>query len=201
MGNRMKNYFKSASRRLNLFLKKSKDYFKIYKFSSKNIELGKNTTIDKKAYLNNTKGTKLKIGDNTEILRGCLILTYGGSITIGEYCSINYNTIIYGHGKGTTIGDYVFIAANCVVIPSNHNFNDITKPIYFQGENSKGITIGNDVWIGTGCSILDGVNIADGAVIAAGSVVNKNVGAYEIVGGVPAKFIKLRNGTSSTNKI
>jgi acetyltransferase-like isoleucine patch superfamily enzyme len=192
----MKNYFKSASRRLKLIFKKYNDNFQIYKFSKKNIKLGNNTAIDKRAFLNNQKGTLLKIGDNTEILRGCLILTYGGSISIGKYCSINYNTIIYGHGKGTTIGDYVFIAANCVVIPSNHNFNDVTKPIYFQGENSKGITIGNDVWIGTGCSILDGVNIADGAIIAAGSVVNKNVGAYEIVGGVPAKFIKLRNVTS-----
>jgi hypothetical protein len=58
---------------------------------------------------------------------------------------------------------------------------------------SKGdITIGNDVWIGLNCTILDGITIGNGAVIAAGSVVTKNVEPYSIVGGNPAKLIKYR---------
>ncbi len=53
-------------------------------------------------------------------------------------------------------------------------------------------TVGNDVWIGARCTILDGVTIGDGAIIATGSVVVKDVAPYSIVGGVPAKLIKKR---------
>ena len=54
------------------------------------------------------------------------------------------------------------------------------------------IQIGNDVWIGTGAILFDGVTIGNGAIVAAGSVVNKDVPSYAIVGGVPAKVIKYK---------
>jgi acetyltransferase-like isoleucine patch superfamily enzyme len=59
-------------------------------------------------------------------------------------------------------------------------------------KNHQSVTLGNDVWIGANAIIIDGVNIANGAVIAANSVVVKDVGAYEVVGGNPAKLIKKR---------
>ena len=95
-------------------------------------------------------------------------------------------------GKGTTIGNDVLIAGQCMIVPSNHNFEDINRPIKQQGFNSKGIIIEDNVWIGSGCKILDGVTIKKGAIIASGSVVTKNVAPNEIVGGVPAKLIKNR---------
>jgi acetyltransferase-like isoleucine patch superfamily enzyme len=58
-----------------------------------------------------------------------------------------------------------------------------------QKHTSEPINIGNDVWIGANSTILKGVNIGDGAVIAAGAVVTKDVGAYTIVAGVPARKI------------
>ena len=68
------------------------------------------------------------------------------------------------------------------------------KPILFNKNWSvvkdAPISIGNKAWIGFGVTILKGVNIGEGAVIAAGSVVTKDVPAYTIVGGNPAKFIK-----------
>lgn len=63
---------------------------------------------------------------------------------------------------------------------------------YVDGERKYLIEIGNDVWIGTGAMILQGVRIGDGAIIAAGAVVTKDVEPYSIVGGVPAKLIKYR---------
>lgn len=63
------------------------------------------------------------------------------------------------------------------------------------------VEIGNDVWIGAGVLVLDGVKVGNGAVIAAGSVVNKNVEPYSIVGGVPAKLIRYRYDIDTIRKI
>ena len=54
------------------------------------------------------------------------------------------------------------------------------------------MTIGNGVWVGRNCIIMDGVNIGDGATVAAGAVVTKNVPPFAVVGGVPARIIKYR---------
>ncbi|PZO38721.1 MAG: acyltransferase [Pseudanabaena frigida] len=120
-----------------------------------------------------------------------MIMTYGGNISIGSNCSINPYTIIYGHG-GTKIGNNVLIAGHCMIIPNNHVYKDRSKTIWEQGNISKGINIEDDVWIAHNCSILDGVTLEKGSVVAAGAVVNKNVPAYAVVAGVPAKIIKYR---------
>jgi acetyltransferase-like isoleucine patch superfamily enzyme len=130
-------------------------------------------------------GRETMIGDYTRLI------TSGGSISIGEHCSLHSFCVLYGHG-GLTIGDYVRIATHSVIIPSNHNYDLVDIPIYKQGETNKGITIGDDVWIGAGCKILDGVYIGSGVVIGAGSVVTKSIAEYSVVAGVPAKVIKKR---------
>lgn len=134
---------------------------------------------------------KIIIGEKTSIRSYSCLYTYGGEIKLGNYCSINPFTIIYGHG-GVTIGNYVRIAAQAAIVSSNHNFNDVNKPIMEQRGTSKGIIIGNDVWIGIGAKILDGVSIGDGAVVAAGAVVTSDIPPLAVVGGVPAKIIKIR---------
>ena len=63
-------------------------------------------------------------------------------------------------------------------------------PIYYQGYIGDPICIEDEVWIGTHVIVLPGVTIGKGAIIAAGSVVNKNVPAYEIWGGSPARFLQ-----------
>lgn len=149
-------------------------------------------TIYKNCIIETNGGGIITIGNKNELLYGVCLMTYGGSITIGNNCSINPYTIIYGHGKGVCIGNDVLIAGHTMIIPSNHNFSRNDLPISHQGATSKGIIIENDVWIGTGCKILDGVRISKGAIIAAGSVVNKDVPENTIVAGIPAKIIKYR---------
>ena len=58
--------------------------------------------------------------------------------------------------------------------------------------------MGNDVWIGAGAILLEGITVGDGAVVAAGAVVTKDVPAYTVAGGVPAKFIRNRFDESET---
>ncbi|MEB3381095.1 acyltransferase [Flavobacterium psychrophilum] len=164
--------------------KPSKDF-------SENVNLHKSVIISSNVVFDTKYGGKIEIGRDTEILYGVLILTYGGDIKIGDFCSINPYTVLYGHGN-LTIGNNVLIAGHCLIIPANHKFDDILIPINSQGLIKKGIIIDDDVWIGAGCRILDGVHIGKGAVIAAGAVVTKNVPSFAVVGGVPARTIKLR---------
>jgi acetyltransferase-like isoleucine patch superfamily enzyme len=159
-----------------------------------NCKLGTGNRIHTTVSFDTSLGGKISVGSDNEILNGCLLMTYGGSITIGNNCSINPYTILYGHGEGLIIGNNVLIAGHCLIIPANHVFSRTDLPINRQGTSSKGIVIGDDVWIGAGCQILDGVTIGQGAIVAAGSVVNKNVTPFSIVGGVPASLIKIRTG-------
>jgi|SaaInlStandDraft_1057018.scaffolds.fasta_scaffold171822_1 acetyltransferase-like isoleucine patch superfamily enzyme len=156
-----------------------------------NISIGDGCSIASGVCID-AKGGKISIGNNVQLHRGAFIRAYvGGQILIGDNCTVNVNDVIYGHG-GLVIGDNVQIAAGTVIIPSNHVFEDKTKKIGEQGEVSLGITIGNDVWIGANCTILDGVNIGDGAVIGASSVVTKNVPHKYVALGNPARLLRRR---------
>lgn len=119
-----------------------------------------------------------------------------GEISIGDNCSINPYSILYGHG-GLKIGNWVRIAAHTVIIPSNHNFSDIDRPIGSQGGTQRGVIIEDDVWIGANVTILDGSHISTGCVIAAGAVVRGTTVPFGVYGGVPAKLLKMRGVTSS----
>lgn len=134
---------------------------------------------------------EVSIGENTSLDKGVILRAYGGSIVIGSNCSVNPYSILYG-GGGLVIGDGVRIAAHAAIIPSNHIFSDPNKCIYEQGLLQRGITIEDDVWIGAGVQVLDGVVIRKGTVVGAGSVVTKSTDPYMVVAGVPAKIISRR---------
>lgn len=156
-----------------------------------NVSIGKNLKCENNVEIVTCNGGKVIIGDNNWLLSGCKLLPQGGTITIGNNCSVNPYTILYGHGN-LNIGNFVRIATHCVIIPSNHNFCEIDRPIMYQGLTNRGITIEDDVWLGCGVRVLDGVTIAKGCIIGAGSVVTKSTIPYGIYAGVPAKFIKTR---------
>ncbi|MDG4714325.1 acyltransferase [Winogradskyella marincola] len=156
------------------------------------IIIGSNTSIDSSVILNNSKGGTIEIGDNCHIFENVIIATYGGNIKIGSQTSINPFCVLYGHGN-LTIGDDVRIATQSVFVPANHNYDELDIPIRKQGLTKKGIIIENNVWIGAGVKVLDGVYIEENVIVAAGSVVNKNIERGLIVGGVPAKLIRNRN--------
>jgi acetyltransferase-like isoleucine patch superfamily enzyme len=80
-----------------------------------------------------------------------------------------------------------------VIAPSNHVFSDRHKRIHEQGESRQGIVIEDDVWIGAGARILDGVVIREGTVVGAGAVVTKSTEPYAVVVGVPARKISTRD--------
>jgi acetyltransferase-like isoleucine patch superfamily enzyme len=149
-----------------------------------------NAVIDPAAIFE-PSGGKISIGARTFIDRGVIIRPMGGSIEIGDDCYLNAYTVLYG-GGGLIIRNNVLIAAHTVIVPSNHVYEDALMPINQQGLILKGIVIEDDVWIGAGAKILDGVFLQRGTVVGAGAVVTKTTEPYSVVVGVPAKKINSR---------
>lgn len=167
------------------------------------ISIGQNSVINKSKIVG-----KVILDENCKIHQCHL----EGTIKIGKFSSLfgpNLD-VITGNYK-VEIGNFCSIARNVSMQVFNHNHNKITS--YFIGQNvfnevwdnekiSKGnLIIENDVWIGAHSVILGGLIIHNGAVIAANSVVTKDVPAYAVVAGSPAKVIKYRFDKETIEKI
>lgn len=163
-----------------------------------NVELGREVIIDAYAKIYCHKNGRIKIGDGTYIGDHAIVHTgkKDGWVTIGNNCTVQPFSIVHGHG-GCDIGNDVRIASHNVIIPANHRFEDSSKPIREQGVTRIGIRIENDVWIGSGCIVLDGVTVGRGSVIGAGSVVNKSVPPGSISIGSPARQIGARHSADA----
>lgn len=111
---------------------------------------------------------------------------FGKNITIGKDVFINSGCHFQDQG-GIEIGDGTLIGHNVVLATINHDLN----PKENRKNHYAPIKIGAHVWIGSNATILSGVTIGDYAVIAAGAVVTRDVPAMTIVGGVPAKVLKV----------
>ncbi len=114
----------------------------------------------------------------------------GRSISIGDDSSIGERSRLLGK---ITIGKSVMMGEEVIIITKNHRFDRIDIPMCQQGfQNEKPVSISDDVWIGARVIILPGVSVGKGAILAAGAVVTKDVPEYAIVGGNPARVIKMR---------
>ena len=109
------------------------------------------------------------------------------SVYIGEGCNIR------AAGARIKIGKNTMIANGVIIIGSNHH-TDVGSPMRLQPWDIErgGVTIGEDCWIGAGSIVLPGCEIGDGTIVAAGAVARGNIEAGSIVGGVPARLIRMR---------
>ena len=111
-------------------------------------------------------------------------LTVGSRSQLGSHARLN-GTI--------TLGDDVVMGPDVVMMAVSHEFSRTDIPINLQGAKPDDpIAIGNDVWIGTRVVILPGVHLGDHCIVAAGAVVTKSFPDKCIIGGVPAKVIRMR---------
>lgn len=161
-----------------------------------NVKLGKYSRIGKcrivgTPSIHGDAEDTVKLGDRIFIGDGVLIASQGGKVEIGDNVSIHDYSIIYGLG-GVVVGRDTRIAAQSLIVSHQHQFEDRNKKIREMPSLGKGITIGEDCWIGAGVRILDGVTIGDGAIVGAGSVVTKDIPGNTIATGVPARFLKDR---------
>jgi galactoside O-acetyltransferase len=150
----------------------------------------------------------LIIGDDCIVSGNYIFESKCGKVEIGKHCYIGCSTFI--SRNGITIGNNVTIAWGCTIYDHNshsldyserrkdiddelwslRNGQSIYKNKNWDPVKSSPITICDDVWIGMNCIILKGVTIGEGAVVGAGSVVTKDVPAWTVVAGNPAKIVK-----------
>ncbi len=122
-------------------------------------------------------GTKIRCHEGT--------VSIGAKTVMGQECTIS----AYQH---VSIGRECVIADRVMLIDFDHGMVEVERPIRLQGIYKRDVRVGNNVWIGYGACILRGVTVGDNAVIGTNAVVTEDVPANAVVGGVPARLIRMR---------
>ena len=153
-----------------------------------NVQIGDNVKIFGNIDLRNRENGKIIIGNDVEIDNDCRFVAANNAVLeMKEKCFIGpYN--IFNAGEDLILGSYTISGGFVHIQSSNHGIAKDQK-IWLQQHTYGKINIGEDVWLGANCTILKGISIGNGAIIAAKAVVTKDVKAYSIVAGIPAKEI------------
>ena len=154
---------------------------------------GKNARICRYTRMDVMPFNNFVLGDNSTIEDFCTINNGVGDVLIGRRSRIGMSNVLIGP---VTIGNDVILAQNIVMSGLNHGYEDILLPPHDQPVSKKSITVENEVWIGANVVVVAGVTIGKHAIVAAGSIVTKNVPAYSVVAGNPARIIKQYNSVS-----
>jgi len=154
---------------------------------------GANTIIRSSARMDVIPYNKFEIGKESIIEDFCTINNGVGDVFIGDESRIGLSNVIIGPVK---IGNSVILAQNIVVSGLNHTYEEINIPIRFQKVSTSPIVIEDEVWIGANSVITSGITIGKHSVIAAGAIVTKDIPAYSIAVGNPARIVKKYNFNS-----
>jgi acetyltransferase-like isoleucine patch superfamily enzyme len=134
---------------------------------------------------------RIRIAEGCWIDRGVVLDAFGGSVDLARGIYIGPYSVIFGHG-GVEIGENTSIAMHCSIVSSNHGVPDRARLIQSQPDVLKATRIGRDVWLGAGVVVLGGVTVGDGCVVGAGAVVSRDLPAYSVSIGVPARVVNHR---------
>jgi acetyltransferase-like isoleucine patch superfamily enzyme len=134
---------------------------------------------------------RLQVGRGALLEPGVWITAPGNAhVSIGAGTFLNMGVMIASH-ELVEIGDHCMLANGCFVSDASHRFDDQTKPITWQGFTTKGPTrIANNCWLGANVAVTSGVSIGERCVIGANSVVTKDIEAFSVAAGAPAKVIR-----------
>ncbi len=163
--------------------------------NSKNIVFGKSVTIGSYCEIDGYASEKIflgncvKIGSYSKLLSTSHFSKFGKGLKMGNNSAVGDFTH-FGAPGGIEIGNDVIMGSYVSFHSENHNFTDASKLIREQGTNSKGIILGNNIWVGAKVTFLDGCIVGDNSVVAAGAVVNGIYPNNTVIGGIPAKVIK-----------
>lgn len=160
-----------------------------------NTVIGDDVTLDAKG----EQGDGIRLGNSVFIGKGTLFGMLEGTIevddgtSIGSYCRIGAMTY-------TRIGKKVLLAAYVYIVGADHESTRTDIPIIDQPNYSKGgVNIGDGCWLGAKVSVMDGVTIENDSIVGAHAIVVKDIPAFSIALGIPAKVVKNRKDDPTPN--
>jgi acetyltransferase-like isoleucine patch superfamily enzyme len=141
-------------------------------------EIGRDATVTLGRWSWLGHGTKVRAHEGDVLI--------GAKSVLGQECTIS----CYQH---VSIGRECIIADRCMMIDFDHGVVEVERPIREQGIYKRDVRIGHNVWMGYGACVLRGVTVGDNAIVGTSAVCTKDVPANAVVGGIPAKLIRMRD--------
>jgi acetyltransferase-like isoleucine patch superfamily enzyme len=137
------------------------------------------------------RGARLSIGRWAWIGHGGKIRVHEGEVSIGAKTVIGQECTISAF-QHISIGRECILADRVMLIDFDHGVTEVERPIRLQGIYKRDVNVGHNVWMGYGACILRGVTVGENSIIGTGSVVTKDFAANSVLGGVPARLIRMR---------
>ena len=155
--------------------------------------LGENVLVSRNARIYGAGN--ITIGSNVRIDDFCIL---SGKIQIGNYIHIAAYSALYGGTAGVCLADFANISSRVCLYAVSDDFSGATMsnpmiPDAYKAVIEKPVSIGRHVIVGTGSTVLPGVDLAEGAVVGAMSLVKASVAPWSMVCGIPAKKIRDRS--------
>jgi len=162
------------------------------------VRLGDDIVVDDLVVLD-AKGVSnrgILVGNGGFLGRGTILSCKNGDITLGDHVNIGFNSEIFS-GSDVTVGRYGLFAAYTYLVGGGHAFEGRGTPVIEQQRESKGIRVGDNVWLGAGALVMDGVRIGDDVVVGAGAVVTSDLPPGSVAVGIPAKVVRTREASAT----
>jgi acetyltransferase-like isoleucine patch superfamily enzyme len=142
------------------------------------------------------RGGRVRFGRFVWIGDGTKIRCHQGEVAIGDKTVLGQECTISAYRR-VRIGEQCVIADRAMFIDFDHGMVEVERPIRVQGIYKRDVDVGSNVWIGYGACILRGVKVGDNSVIGTNSVVTSDVPANAVVGGIPARVIRMREAPTN----
>ena len=157
------------------------------------IRLGDGVTVDDLVVLD-AKGASnrgIDVGRFVFLGRGTILSCKDGDITIGDHGNFGFHCEVFS-GSSVVVGKHGLFAAQAYLVGGGHEFAQGDRAVIDQPRTSRGIVLGDNVWLGTGAKVLDGVRIGSDVVVGANAVVNADLPDGAVAAGVPARVLRSR---------
>jgi acetyltransferase-like isoleucine patch superfamily enzyme len=157
------------------------------------IRIGDGVTVDDLVVLD-AKGTSnrgIDIGNGVFLGRSTILSCKDGDIVLGDHTNLGFHCEVFS-GSRVAVGRHGLFAAYVYLVGGGHEFEGADVAVIDQPRASAGITLGDNVWLGTGAKVLDGVTLGSNVVVGANGVVNSDLPEGAIAAGVPARVLRTR---------
>lgn len=157
------------------------------------IRIGDDVVVDDYVLLDAKGETNhgIDVGNGAFLGRGTILSCKNGDIVLGDHANIGFHSEIFS-GSSVRVGRHGLFAAYTYLVGGGHEFERVDVPVIEQARASKGIVLGDNVWLGTGAKVLDGVTIGSNVVVGANAVVSESLADGVVAAGIPAKVLRAR---------